>query len=82
MIANLDYRFPIFGELGGSIFADAGNVWADWRDFDPSEIKVGLGLGVRYRSPIGPLRLEVGWKLDREIGEDGYVVLLSFGNPF
>ena len=82
LIANLDYRFPILGDVGGSVFADAGNVWADWRDLDLREMKVGLGLGVRYRSPLGPLRLEVGWKLSREVGEDSYVVLLSFGNPF
>jgi outer membrane protein insertion porin family len=82
VIANLDYRFPIVGALGGSVFADLGNVWADWKDFDSSEMKLGLGLGVRYRSPIGPLRLEVGWKVSREIGEDSHVVLLSFGNPF
>ena len=82
LLVNLDYRFPIFGPLGGTLFADAGNVWADWRDFDADDARVGAGVGLRYRSPIGPLRLEVGWKLDRAAGEDSAVIFLSFGNPF
>ena len=82
LLVNLDYRFPIFGPLGGTLFADAGNVWADWRDFDTEDVRVGAGVGFRYLSPIGPLRFEVGWKLDRAAGEDSAVFFLSFGNPF
>ena len=49
----------------------------------PQELKTGTGIGVRYRSPIGPVRLEIGWKLDPESGEDNDpVFFLSFGNPF
>ncbi len=82
LLVNLDWRFPIAGPVGGVVFADAGNVWSDWRNIDPGEIKPGAGLGVRYDSPIGPVRLEVGWKLDRLPGESPAVVFLSFGNPF
>ncbi len=82
-LANLDYRFPIRGTVGGTLFLDAGNIWADWRDFDPNDIRLGIGLGLRYRSPIGPLRLEVGWKLDRQDYESSSPeFFLSFGNPF
>ncbi len=82
-VFNLDYRFPITGPVGGVVFLDHGNVFADWRDFDPSDFKPGAGLGVRYASPIGPVRLEIGWKLDPEPGEDtDPVFFLSFGNPF
>ena len=81
-LLNLDYRFPISGPLGGTVFVDAGNVWPDWSGVDLSGLKKGAGVGVRYLSPIGPVRLEVGWKLDREPGEDPAVIFLSFGNPF
>lgn len=81
-LLNLDYRFPIAGPVGGILFLDSGNVWTRWQDVDPGDAKTGAGVGVRYLSPVGPLRLEVGWKLDREPGEDPYVVFLSFGNPF
>jgi outer membrane protein assembly factor BamA len=81
-LLNLDYRFPISGGLGGTIFVDAGNVWADWQDVRLRDVKPGAGLGLRYLTPIGPLRVEVGWKLDRERGEPKSAVLVSFGNAF
>jgi len=82
LIANMDFRFDIVGALGGTVFADAGNLWPDWRDIEPSSLKYGAGVGLRYASPLGPIRLEIGWKLDRLPGEDPYVVLFSVGNPF
>lgn len=82
LLANLEYRFPILGALGGTVFADVGNVWRDWRDVDPAELRYGLGLGLRYSSPIGPVRLEVGFNFDQQPGEDRTEVHLTFGNPF
>lgn len=82
VLFNLDWRFPIAGALGGVVFADSGNVWRDWRDLDAGDLEAGVGVGVRYLSPIGPLRAEIGWKLDRERGESPYEIHLSFGNPF
>lgn len=83
LVFNLDYRFPISGDFGGTIFFDLGNVWADWQDVDLSDLEPGAGLGFRYVSPIGPIRLEIGWQLDPEQpGDDDPVFFLSFGNPF
>jgi outer membrane protein insertion porin family len=87
VLANFDYRFPILGALGGTLFFDTGNVWADWRDIrltGAEGFKSGAGFGFRYLSPIGPLRAELGWKLHRERNppEGPVVLFLSFGNPF
>jgi len=82
LLMNLDYRFPIAGELEGTVFFDTGNVWGDWRDIDIDEMRHGAGVGVRYLSPIGPLRVEVGWKLDRLPGESPREIFISFGHPF
>ena len=79
---NFEYRFPVAGPVGGALFFDAGNVWNDYRDVDIGALKWGAGVGVRYLSPVGPLRLEIGWKLDREPFEDPYVWFISLGNPF
>ena len=79
---NFEYRFPVAGPVGGTLFLDGGNVWNDYRDVGVGALKWGAGLGVRYLSPVGPLRLEVGWKLDREPFEDPYVWFISLGNPF
>ncbi|HXU29961.1 MAG TPA: outer membrane protein assembly factor BamA [Thermoanaerobaculia bacterium] len=83
LLANLELRFPLAGALGGVVFADSGNVWADWRDIDLSQVRTGVGVGLRYLSPIGPLRIDFGWKLDREREEKkGVQVSFTFGNPF
>jgi outer membrane protein insertion porin family len=87
-LANLDYRFPIAGNLGGTVFFDSGNIWADWRDIrltGPEGFKSSTGFGFRYLSPIGPLRAEVGYKLQRDGAprpEGPLVLFVSFGNPF
>ena len=66
----------------GNVFVDTGNVWASWRNVDLSEIKTGVGVGIRYISPLGPIRLEAGWKLDRLPGEDPFVIFFSVGNAY
>ncbi|MEO7794362.1 MAG: BamA/TamA family outer membrane protein, partial [Thermoanaerobaculia bacterium] len=81
-LVNLEYRFPVAGPVGGTLFLDGGNVWTDYRDIRTEAFKWGAGVGVRYLSPVGPLRLEIGWKLDREPFEDPYVWFISLGNPF
>jgi outer membrane protein insertion porin family len=82
LLFNLEYRFPVFGDFGGTLFYDAGNVWADWHSIRPSDVKSGVGLGARYLSPIGPIRAGIGWKLNREKGEPGYQLFFNIGNPF
>jgi outer membrane protein assembly complex protein YaeT len=82
-LVNLDYRFPIAGAFGGVLFADAGDVWADWRDLRFGDLKPGIGIGARYVSPIGPISFNLGWKLKRDPREVATpVVSFSFGNPF
>lgn len=82
LLFNLEYRFPVFGDFGGTLFYDAGNVWADWHSIRPGDVKSGVGLGGRYLSPIGPIRAGIGWKLNREKGESGYQLFFNIGNPF
>ncbi len=79
---NLEYRFPLFGDFGGTVFFDTGNVWADWRSINVHELKHGVGLGARYLSPLGPIRAGIGWKLNRETGEPSYELFVNIGNPF
>lgn len=81
-LGNLELRFPIAGAVGGALFLDTGNVWAAFRDMDAEDLRWGAGLGVRVATPIGPLRLEYGWKLDRLTGESPGELFFAFGNPF
>ena len=82
LLFNLEYRFPVFGDFGGTLFFDSGNVWADWHSISLGELKNGIGLGARYNSPIGPIRAGIGFKLNREPGESGYALFVNIGNPF
>lgn len=84
LIANLEYRFPIAGPVGGFLFYDVGNVWPDWQDIDLGQAKEGIGVGVQYLSPIGPIRAGVGWKLEieRDPDEKPYQFFLTLGAPF
>ncbi|HEY8131400.1 MAG TPA: translocation/assembly module TamB domain-containing protein [Thermoanaerobaculia bacterium] len=65
-VANAEYRFPIFSSLGGAVFVDAGNTFADTA-IRFGDLRYGVGTGIRYLSPVGPLRFDVGYKLKRQI---------------
>lgn len=89
LLVSGEWRFRVWGPLGGVGFADGGNVWPGWRDIDPGELRWGAGLGLRIETPVGPLRLEYGWKIEPEIldpvtgtRESRSQLFLSFGNPF
>jgi outer membrane protein insertion porin family len=67
--ANLEYLFPLLKEAGmkGVLFYDTGNSWLSSYHLD--DLRHTAGVGVRWYSPIGPLRLEWGHVLDRRTGE-------------
>ena len=56
---------PVWGALGAALFVDGGNVFRRVTDFDISELRGSFGFGVRYLTPIGPVRLDLGFKMDR-----------------
>jgi outer membrane protein insertion porin family len=64
-ILNAELRVPVVGGLGAVGFMDAGNVFNRVSDFAFGAIKPTAGLGLRYLSPIGPIRVDLGFKLDR-----------------
>jgi outer membrane protein insertion porin family len=65
LVMNAELRVPVWGDLGAVAFVDAGNVWARVPDFAFGDVRGAVGFGLRYRSPIGPLRVDLGFKLDR-----------------
>jgi outer membrane protein insertion porin family len=82
LIFNAEYIFPIISELRlkGVVFFDAGNSYDNFDDF--GKLRYTTGAGVRWISPMGPIRIEWGYNLDREEGEDSSKIEFTFGTFF
>ncbi|HSR42281.1 MAG TPA: autotransporter assembly complex family protein [Longimicrobiales bacterium] len=60
---SLEYEHTVWGPLAAAVFADAGNAFVD---LDGSlDLETGVGTGARWRSPIGPVKLDVAWAVSR-----------------
>jgi len=79
---NLEYLFPLVkeGGLRGLVFYDAGNVYENEWDFN--NIKQSVGAGIRWLSPMGPMRLEWGYVINPEANEDSSNWEFSMGGSF
>lgn len=55
---SAELRFPVYELLHGAVFMDAGNVWYEAYEYDFQEFRYNAGIGLRLRTPIGPVRLD------------------------
>ncbi|MBU4388956.1 MAG: outer membrane protein assembly factor BamA [Proteobacteria bacterium] len=69
---NIEFIFPLIKKAGivGVIFYDTGNVYGSNESIELGDMRKSAGFGFRWYSPIGPIRLENGYILDPEEGED------------
>lgn len=76
--------FPLIKSinLNGVIFYDMGSVWSEKYKFSSSEIRKSIGLGIRWFSPLGPLRIEWGYNIDKKPGEDSSNLNFQIGGGF
>ncbi|NOT26910.1 MAG: BamA/TamA family outer membrane protein [Acidobacteria bacterium] len=65
IVLNAELRTAVVGNLGMVAFFDAGNVFPRIGDISVSDIRAAAGAGLRYQSPVGPIRIDLGFKLDR-----------------
>jgi outer membrane protein insertion porin family len=84
--ANMELRYPLFWTLRGVVFLDSGSVWLE-NAADPEDeefnLRVSAGAGLRWTSPIGPLSLDYGYKLNpAEDDEDKSRIHFSIGHAF
>ncbi|OFW30574.1 MAG: hypothetical protein A3H97_05780 [Acidobacteria bacterium RIFCSPLOWO2_02_FULL_65_29] len=87
VILNGELRVPLFGGVGVVGFIDTGNVFARTADIGLGQLRSTVGFGVRYRSPVGPIRVDVGFKTRRQelvagTPEQRYAVHISLGQAF
>lgn len=79
---NGEFRFPLFWGLGGAVFVDGGGLYLRDRGISIREFRESAGPGLRYQTPIGAIRLDYGFKLDRRAGESIGQVHFTIGNLF
>jgi outer membrane protein insertion porin family len=71
LVANTELTFPIYERMiKGAVFYDIGNVWRSSNQFMNGGYKQGVGVGVRVKTPIGPVRLDYGWPLNKNYDDD------------
>ena len=61
---SAELRAALRGNFGGVLFVDGGNVWADSWSIKLGDLRYAVGPGLRYQTPIGPVRLDFGWQLN------------------
>jgi outer membrane protein insertion porin family len=82
VLGNTEYIIPLPFNIRLAAFFDVGNVYGFHDEFDITNLKYGVGAGVRWLSPFGPIRVDYGFKLNRRSGEDPGAFNFSVGSPF
>ncbi|MCA1651484.1 MAG: outer membrane protein assembly factor [Acidobacteria bacterium] len=72
---STEVRLPLIGNFGAVVLLDGGNVWANSWDINLGDLRYDVGPGLRYNTPVGPLRADIGFQLNRIPG------LLVNGEP-
>jgi len=83
-VANLEYRFPLVQEqgVGGVVFFDIGNVWSNEVGVQNFGLKKSFGAGVRWYSPMGPLRVEWAKIIDQQPEDVSAAFNFNMGGEF
>ena len=72
LVGNVEYTFPIIEILRGALFFDAGGVWSEATDIGQGGYRYGTGVGVRVKTPIGPVSVDYGYPLNPDSTQDNH----------
>ena len=86
LLGTIEYQIPLFFGIKAAIFYDVGNVWgpdiSGGSKIDITDLRHGVGAGLRWNSPFGPIRVDYGIKLDQKKGESFGSFNFSAGSSF
>jgi outer membrane protein assembly factor BamA len=84
LLGGAEMRYNLTRAFQVATFLDTGNVYPETRDIALSDLRWSTGLGLRYRTPIGPIRIDWGYVLDPRPGDEDkrYRFHLSIGHAF
>jgi translocation and assembly module TamA len=78
---GLEFRQRLYSNWGVVAFVDAGQVSASLKPL-PDDIRVGVGAGMRYYTPIGPIRFDIAVPVGRRQGDDSFEIYVGLGQAF
>ena len=81
-ILNAEMRFPLEHNFLFAIFFDAGSVWRHNDSQHNFDLRKSAGVSLRYITPVGPVSVDYGWKLDRRAGESPGEISFTIGMVF
>jgi translocation and assembly module TamA len=81
LATGVEFRQRLYSNWGVVAFMDAGQVSASVKPL-PDDTRFGAGAGMRYYTPIGPIRLDVAVPVGRRPGEDSFEVYIGLGQAF
>jgi outer membrane protein assembly factor BamA len=73
---NTEYRFPLWGRIGGNVFIDAGCVWPSLKKIKLKSSAVDVGWGLRYYLKNFLARFDMGFS------KEGTGIYFNFGHIF
>ena len=81
---NIELRFSLYKKIGAVLFQDLGALSGRmFADFKPQDLLTATGFGLRFFTPVGPLRFDIGWKWHKQIPEErSFAWFLTFGQAF
>jgi len=82
VLASTELRTDVGRHLSTALFVDAGNVYPLGSDLSLGDLRYSAGVGLRYRTALGPLRVDWGYKLNRRPGESASQWHLAIGHVF
>ncbi len=83
VLAGAEVRLPLRGIMGVAFFVDSGQVWSTRDAVDMEELAAAGGVGVLFRTPVGPLRLDLAYNLTDPLRDQSRLKLsFAIGHPF
>jgi outer membrane protein assembly factor BamA len=82
VLAGAELRFDVGKSFQTAVFSDVGNVYELVSELDLSNVRASAGVGVRYRTAFGPVRVDWAFKLNRRQNESASRVHLTIGHAF
>ena len=78
ILNNIEFRFPIYNNLGGEIFFDGGILGKNKNDLQYSSIFWDIGYGLTYKTPLGPIRIDVAYQYGKKLYLNNLTLLYLF----